>query len=72
MSTARVALLGIGMDAIYQFMVLKNFYPVEALIIAILLAVVPYFSFAGSSSASRAGGGGNATAVKRPSMTDKP
>jgi hypothetical protein len=30
------------MDAIYQLIVLKRFYPVEALIIALLLAFVPY------------------------------
>jgi len=40
--TARIILLGIAMDAIYQFIVLKRFYPVEALIVAIALAFVPY------------------------------
>jgi hypothetical protein len=42
-STARIILLGIGMDAIYQFRVFDTFYPVEALVIALMLAVVPYF-----------------------------
>lgn len=42
-STARVVLLGLSMDAIYQFKVLDRFYPVEALMMAILLAVIPYF-----------------------------
>jgi hypothetical protein len=41
-STARIILLGIAMDLIYQVIVLKTFYPVEALIIALLLAFVPY------------------------------
>jgi len=41
-ATARIILLGIAMDAIYQFIVLKRFYPVEALIVAIALAFVPY------------------------------
>jgi hypothetical protein len=41
-ATARIILLGIVMDAIYQLIVLKRFYPVEALIIALLLAFVPY------------------------------
>lgn len=41
-STARIILLGLGMDAIYQVSVLGTFYPVEALIIALALACVPY------------------------------
>jgi hypothetical protein len=44
-STARVVLLGISMDVIYQLKVLDRFYPVEALVMAILLAVIPYFVF---------------------------
>ena len=46
-STARVILLGFGMDAVYQFSVLKTFYPVEMLIIALLLAFVPYLLLRG-------------------------
>jgi hypothetical protein len=41
-STARIILLGIAMDTIYQIIVLETFYPAEAAIIAILLAFVPY------------------------------
>ncbi len=41
-STARIILLGLGMDAIYQFRVLKTFYPGEAVLIAFLLAFLPY------------------------------
>ena len=44
-STARIVLLGLSMDVIYQLRVLHRFYPVEALIMAILLAVVSYFIF---------------------------
>jgi hypothetical protein len=44
-STARVALLGLSMDAIYQFKVLDQFYPAEAVMMALLLAVIPYFIF---------------------------
>ncbi len=44
-ATARVILLGISMDVIYQFKALLRFYPVEALIMAIMLAVIPYFIF---------------------------
>jgi hypothetical protein len=41
-STARIMLLGIGMDAIYQLAVLKAFYPAEAILVAIALAFIPY------------------------------
>jgi hypothetical protein len=41
-ATARIILLGLVMDVIYQIIVLKTFYPVEALIIAVVLAFVPY------------------------------
>lgn len=44
-SLARVTLLGISMDIIYQIRVFDRFYPVEALMMAILLAVIPYFIF---------------------------
>jgi hypothetical protein len=44
-ATARIVLLGLSMDVIYQLRVLHTFYPVEALLMAILLAVVPYFIF---------------------------
>ncbi len=47
LSTARIILLGIGMDAIYQLKAFGTFYPVEALIIALALACVPYFLIRG-------------------------
>jgi hypothetical protein len=46
-STARIILLGLGMDAIYQATVLKTFYPGEAVIVAVLLAFVPYLLLRG-------------------------
>jgi len=49
-ATARIFLLGLVMDAIYQFVVLKKFYPGEALIISIVLAVVPYFLIRGPAA----------------------
>lgn len=49
-ATARIILLGIGMDAIYQFTVLKTFYPGEMVIIAILLAFLPYLLLRGPFS----------------------
>ena len=47
---------GFGMDAIYQFRCSAPSIRARRLLIALLLAVVPYFSSAGRSSASRAGG----------------
>ena len=46
-ATARILLLGFVMDAIYQGTVLKTFYPGEMVIIAILLAFVPYLLLRG-------------------------
>ena len=46
-ATARIILLGLVMDVIYQFIVLGTFYPIEALIIALLLAFVPYLVIRG-------------------------
>jgi hypothetical protein len=41
-ATARVILLGLCMDVIYQFIEFDAFHPAEAVIIALLLAFVPY------------------------------
>jgi hypothetical protein len=41
-ATARIILLGLGMDVIYQFIALKTFYPGEAVIVAVALAFFPY------------------------------
>jgi hypothetical protein len=41
-ATARIILFGIATDIIYQVLVLRTFYPAEAVIIALLLAFVPY------------------------------
>ena len=41
-ATARVIRLGLAMDAIYQVIVLKQFHPAEAVIVALLFAFVPY------------------------------
>ena len=46
-ATARIILLGVAMDVIYQLLVLKTFYPNEALVIALLLAFVPYLIIRG-------------------------
>lgn len=44
---ARIILLGFAMDAIYQWRVLGTFYPGEAVIITLILAVLPYFILRG-------------------------
>lgn len=41
-SIARVFVLALVMDVIYQLIVLKWIYPLELILVAILLAVVPY------------------------------
>jgi hypothetical protein len=46
-ATARFLLLGMCMDTVYQLIVLKAFYPVEAVIVAIALAFVPYLLLRG-------------------------
>ena len=42
-STSQMALIGFTMDAIYQFKEFDRFYPVEAVMMVLLLAVIPYF-----------------------------
>ena len=46
-STGRILLLGLIMDGIYQFTVLKSFYPGEMVIITLALALVPYILLRG-------------------------
>ncbi|WP_206606684.1 hypothetical protein [Steroidobacter cummioxidans] len=46
-ATARIFLLGLVMDAIYQFVEYRKFYPAEALVVSVVLAVVPYFLIRG-------------------------
>ncbi len=46
-STARIIILGVVMDVIYQWRVLDTFYPIQAAVIAILLAFVPYLVLRG-------------------------
>lgn len=46
-STARIILLGLCMDVVYQAFVLKTFYPGEAVILALALAFLPYLLLRG-------------------------
>lgn len=41
-STARIILLGLIMDTIYQTLVFESFHPAEAAIVTLLLAFLPY------------------------------
>lgn len=41
-ATARIILIGLLMDIIYQLLVLQEFYPNESVVIAVLLAFLPY------------------------------
>lgn len=47
-ATARILLMGLVMDGIYQATVLKTFYPGEMLIVALLLAFLPYVLLRGA------------------------
>jgi hypothetical protein len=46
-ATARILVLGVVMDSIYQGLVFKTFYPAQAAVIAVLLALVPYLLLRG-------------------------
>jgi hypothetical protein len=41
-ATAKILAVGLTMDGIYQAWVVRTFYPFEALVVALLLAFVPY------------------------------
>ncbi len=49
-ATGRIILLGLVMDGVYQFTVLKTFYPGEMVVIALALALVPYLLLRGQFS----------------------
>lgn len=46
-ATSRIVLLGLAMDTGYQLIEFESFHPVEALIISLLLAVLPYLVLRG-------------------------
>jgi hypothetical protein len=46
-ATARIIVLGLVMDAIYQVIEFRAFHPVEAVIVALLLAFAPYLVLRG-------------------------
>ena len=46
-ATGKIFVLALILDAIYQYIAVKWFYPVEALAVAVLLALVPYLLLRG-------------------------
>jgi hypothetical protein len=46
-ATARIIALGLVMDVIYQAVVFRTFYPDQALVVALVLAFVPYLIIRG-------------------------
>jgi hypothetical protein len=46
-STARIIILGVVMDVVYQWLEFRTFYPAQAAVIAVLLAFVPYLLLRG-------------------------
>jgi hypothetical protein len=46
-SVGQIFIFAIVMDAIYQLIVIRKFYPKEALIVAVILAIVPYLLIRG-------------------------
>lgn len=61
-STARIILLGVIMDVIYQFIAFGTLFPGEAAVTAILLAFVPYLLLRGPFSRLVRHWGGSASA----------
>jgi len=57
-ATGRVYLLAIALDVVYQLLVFGFVYPLESLVVALLLAFVPYLLTRGPvNRLSRRGGG---------------
>jgi hypothetical protein len=46
-ATGKIILIAIALDAVYQYLTTKTFFPIEALIVAIFLAFIPYFLLRG-------------------------
>jgi hypothetical protein len=46
-SVGRIYILGIAMDVVYQILVFRRFYPLEMLVVAAVLAIVPYLLIRG-------------------------
>lgn len=49
-SVGKVFILAVLLDGVYQYIVLRWFYPGEALVVAALLAIVPYLLLRGPAN----------------------
>jgi hypothetical protein len=49
-ATGKIVLLAILLDGIYQLIELRTIYPVEALIVAVVLALIPYMLLRGPAA----------------------
>jgi asparagine N-glycosylation enzyme membrane subunit Stt3 len=49
-ATGKIFLIAIALDVVYQIIELKAFYPTEALIVAVLLAFIPYLIVRGPAA----------------------
>jgi hypothetical protein len=49
-ATARILILGVVMDSVYQLLVLPAFHPAEAALVALLLAFAPYVLLRGPAA----------------------
>jgi hypothetical protein len=49
-SVAKIFIIALVLDVVYQFIVVRWFYPGEALLVAVLLAIVPYVLLRGPAN----------------------
>lgn len=49
-SVGKIFVIALVLDLVYQFIELRWFYPVEALFVAVLLAIVPYLLLRGPAN----------------------
>jgi hypothetical protein len=67
-STARILILGVVMDVVYQWLAFRTFYPGQAAVITILLAFVPYLLLRGPFARSRVLGSPGPHPVEPPDL----
>ena len=68
-SIGKIFILALVLDVVYQIIVLRFVYPGEAIIVAIILAIVPYLILRGlTTRIARTKNAGVSTVSKRPGM----
>ena len=65
-SVAKIFVLAFVLDVVYQWIALRWFYPGEALLVAILLAIAPYLIFRGLVNRLTRSSSGAARGASRP------